>query len=118
MVHAFFLIFGVVWGIVICILLFSASMKAGKGMWLVTIPAILVVAAVAINFAGHMLHLPHPIIPYQKQIIDTIKWALLIAALLLLLTKLYELWSKKRARTVPPISVADTATRVDREPGK
>lgn len=101
MVHAFFLIFGVGWGIVICVLLFFASMKVVKGMWLVTIPAILVVAAVAINFAGHMLHLTHPIIPYQKQIIDTINWALVIAALPLLLMKLYELWSKKRARVVP-----------------
>ena len=102
MVHAFFLIFGVAWGIVICILLFSASMKAGKGMWLVTIPAILIVAAIAINFAGHVLHLTHPIFPYQKQIIDTISWASRIAAPLLLLAKLYELWSKKRARPVSP----------------
>ena len=98
MVHAFLLLFGVVWGIVICIMFFSFSLKAGKGMWLVTVPGILIVAALATDFAGHMLHLPHPVFPYQKQIVSAIRWALLVAALPLLLTKLYELGSKKRAR--------------------
>lgn len=100
MIHIFLLLFGVCWGIVICVLLFSASLKAGKGIWLVTVPGILIIAALGINFAGHMLHLPHPIIPYQKQIIDAINWALLVAALPLSMIKLYELWSKKRARAV------------------
>ena len=101
MVHVFFLIFGVGWGIVICVLLFSASMKAGKGMWLLTVPTILVIAALAIAFTGHMLHLPYPIIPYQQQIVSAIRWIPLVLTPLLVLMKLYELWSKKRAQAVP-----------------
>ncbi len=102
MVHAFLLLFGVVWGIVICIMFFSFSLKAGKGTWLVTIPAILIIVALGANFAGHMLHLPRPIFPHQKQIIDAINWVLLVAALPLSLMKLYNLWAKKRARAVSP----------------
>jgi len=102
MVRAFLLLFGVVWGTVICVMFFSFSLKAGKGTWLVTIPAILIVAALATGFAGHMLHLPHPLIPYQQQIVSSIRWIPLVLTPLLLLIKLYELCSKKRARAVSP----------------
>ena len=102
MVHAFLLLFGVAWGIVICVMFFSFSLKAGKGTWLVTIPGILIVAALATGFAGHMLHLPNPLIPYQQQIVSSIRWIPLAAVPLLLLMRLYELWSKKRARAVSP----------------
>ena len=96
MVHIFLLLFGVGWGIVICVLLFSASMKTGKGMWLVTVLGILIIAALAIAFTGHMLHLPYPILPYQRQIVGAVRWIPLVTVPLLLLTRLYELWSKKR----------------------
>lgn len=98
MIHAFLLLFGVCWGIVICVMLFSFSVKAGKGTWLVTIPGILIVTTLAIGFTGHMLHLPHPIVPYQKQIVSAIRWIPLAATPLLLLMKVYELWSRKRAQ--------------------
>lgn len=101
MVHAFFLVFGVVWGIVICIMFFSFSLKAGKGTWLVTVPAILIVAALALAFTGHMAHLPHPIFPYQQQVVGAIRWIPLVAVPLLLSLRLYEAWSKNRAQAVP-----------------
>ena len=103
MTHGSLLLFGVCWGIVICVLLFSASMKAGKGMWLVTAPGILIVATLAIGFTGHMLHLPHPIVPFQEQIVSAMRWIPLTALPLLLLIKIYELWSKKQVqKKVPP----------------
>lgn len=103
MIHIFLLLFGVVWGIVICVMLFSFSVKAGKGTWLVTIPGILIVMTLAIGFTGHMLHLPHPIVPFQEQIVSAIRWIPLTALPLLLLIKLYELWSKKQVqKKVPP----------------
>jgi len=103
MMHIFLLLFGICWGIVICVMLFSFSVKAGKGIWLVTIPGILIVATLAIGFTCHMLHLPHPIVPYQKQILSTIRWISLAAVPLILLMKLFELWSKKRVqKKVPP----------------
>lgn len=98
MIHIFLLLFGVCWGIVICVMLFSFSLKAGRGMWLVTIPAILVVATLAAGFTGHMLHLPHPIVPYQEQVLRAIRGIPLVAAPLLLLMRLYELWLRKRVR--------------------
>ena len=88
----------IVWGVVICVLLIAASIKAGKGMWLVTLPAILVIAVLAIDFTCYMLRLPRHVVPYQAQIVSGIKWTLQAAAVPLLLIKLYELWSKKRAQ--------------------
>lgn len=108
MVHAFLLLFGiflVVLGVVICVLLFSVGLRGEKGIWLVTIPGIVVVALLAVDFACHILHLPRHVFPYQKQIIDAINWTLLIAALPLSLIKLYGLWAKKRAQAVPPMNV-------------
>ena len=98
MIHVLLPLFGVVWGIVICVMLFSFSIKAGNGTWLVTIPGILIVATLAAGFAGHMLHLPHPIVPFQEQIVSAIRWIPLTALPLLLLIKLYDLWSRKRVQ--------------------
>lgn len=100
MIHALLLLFGVGWGIVICVMLIFASLKGGKGTWLITIPGILIVAALAINFSGHMLHLPHQVFPHQKQVVSTINRTLQLAILPLLLIKLYRAWSKKRSRAV------------------
>ena len=99
----------VVWGIVICVMLFSMSLKSGKGMWVVTIPGILIVAALATDFTGHMLHLPRQVFPYQKQSINAIHWALWIAAVPLVLLKLYDLWSKKRRKTVSVLPPSNQA---------
>ena len=102
MVHAFLLLFGIVWGIVICVMLFSFSLKAGKGTWLVTIPGILIVAALVTDFTGHMLQLPHSVILYQQQIVSSIRLIPLVLAPLILLMRLYEVRSKKGARAVSP----------------
>ena len=104
MIHTLLLFFGVGWGIVICVMLISMSVKAGKGMWLVTMPGVLIVVALAANFTGHMLHLPHPVFPHQRQVMDFINFALQLAILPLLLIKLYGAWSKRR---VHPVSDSD-----------
>jgi cytochrome c biogenesis protein CcdA len=103
MIHIFLLIFGFYWvgvGIVICVLLFSVTMKAKKGIWLITIPGILVIAMLTIDFVCHMLHLPRHVVPYQAQVISTINWAFQLAVIPLLVMKLYEQWSKKRAQAI------------------
>jgi hypothetical protein len=105
MIHGFFLlagIFMVVWGIVICIMLITVNIRAGKAIWLVTIPGVLVIAVLALNFACHLFHLPHHIIPYQRQVVNVINWTVRFTVIPLLLAKLYELWGKRRARVVLP----------------
>ena len=105
MIHAVFLLIGffmIVWGIVICGLLIKMSLKAGKVILLVTVPGILVVAVLAIDFACHIFHLPRFVIPHQKQVADGIHWVLRLALIPLLLIKLYNFWLKKRTKAISP----------------
>ncbi len=107
MIHIFLIWFGIYWvgvGVVICVKLISVNIKAKMGLWLVTIPGMLIVAILGIDFVCHIIHLPRHAIPYQTQIVNIINWALRIAALPLLLIKLYDLWLKKRAPTISPPS--------------
>ena len=99
MIHIFLLIFGVYWvgvGITICVMLIRASLKANKGLLLITIPGLLIMAVMTINFVCHMLHLPN-VMPHQKQIVNAINLCLQIAIVPAMLLKLYELWAKRRA---------------------
>lgn len=99
MIHALLLVvafFLVLMGILFCVLLVHYTLKAGKGIWLITIPGVLIVAAITIDFICHVLHLPPTVFPHQRQIVNAIHWTLRAAAIPLLLTKLYENWSKKR----------------------
>lgn len=101
MIHGFFLLVGVfmlIWGVVICALLISGSLKAGKAAWLVAVPGVLIVAVLALNFACHIFHIS-PILPHQKQLAVGIDWALRLAAIPLLLAKLFEVWRKRRNNT-------------------
>ncbi len=104
MVHLLLLVFGVflvVLGVVICVLLFLLSMKTRKAMWLVTLPGMVIVALLDIDFVCHLLHLPHPVLPYQKQMIRFIHGALDVAVVPLLLMSLYEFRAKKRGQSAP-----------------
>ena len=101
-IHFFLLFFGVTWGIVICVMLISASRKADKKVWLVTVPGIMIIALLALNFTGHMLHLPYPLIPCPKPIMSALHWTPRIAAVFLVAIKLWDVWSKKRTRRLTP----------------
>ena len=107
MIHPLLLLLGVFmigWGVVICAMLISMTLKAKKGLWLVTIPGIFIVAFLGFDFACHMLH-ASPTLPHEKQIAAYLRWGLDAAALLLIALRLYEWWRKKRAqeKTIPPL---------------
>lgn len=105
MIHTVFLLIGLFmigWGIVICGLLIKMSLQAKKGILLITIPGILIVLFLAFNFACHVLHLPRSILPHQLQIANSISGMLRLAAIPLLLMKLFEWWWKKRKKVVLP----------------
>ncbi len=107
MLHAFLMTFGIYWlgvGLVICIMLFRANFKAKNWMWLITLPAILIVALLSLNFVCHVYHLP-ALIPHQKQIVSGIQIAMQVAMLPLLALKVYEWWRKKQTPTSSPPSV-------------
>ena len=104
MIHIFLLVFGFYWvgvGILCCGMLIFQSAKAQRGIWLITIPAILVIGLLTINFVCHMLHISNGVIPYQKQIVNAINRGLQIVTVPLVLMKLYEIWAKRRAKAVP-----------------
>ena len=101
MIHILLLVFGVYWvgvGITICVMLVRASLKANKGLLLITIPGLLVMGVLTINFVCHMLHLPNEVMPHQKQIVNAINVGLQIMIVPVMLLKLYELWAKRRAQ--------------------
>ena len=84
MIHGFLLVFGVFWvcvGIVMCVMLVLVSRKARAAMLLVTIPAVVIVAILSVDFACRLLHLPRSVMPHQKQIISGINEALWLAAI-------------------------------------
>ena len=100
MIHSLLLllsVFMVGWGVVICVMLISMTIKAQKGLWLITIPGILVVAFLAFDFACHMLRVS-PALPHEKQIAADLRWGLHAAVLPLIALKLYEWWRQKRTR--------------------
>jgi len=88
----------VVLGIVICAFLAAVTIKGRKGIWLITLPGIFIVAVLGIDFVCHVMHLPRQVIPYQKQVVNAIHWTLDAAMVPLVLIKLRELWMKKQAR--------------------
>lgn len=108
MIHILLLLLGIYLvgiGLLFCAMLVRVSMKANKGMLLITIPALLVVGILTINFVCHMLHLPDDMMPHQKQIVNAINVGLQVAAVPLVLMKLYEIWSKWRANHCPKDAV-------------
>lgn len=105
MIHGVFLCIGlfmIVWGIVICAMLIQMSLKTNKGMLLVTIPGILIVAMLAFNFSCHLFHLPRNVLPHQSQIVNGINWTLRLLIVPLLLIKVYEWWMKRRQKVDAP----------------
>jgi len=85
-------------GIVICAFLVAVTIKGRKGIWLITLPGIFIVAVLGVDFVCHMMHLPRHVIPYQKQIVNAIHWTLDVVMVPLVLIKLRELWLKRLAR--------------------
>ncbi len=107
MLHAFLMLLSfylIFLGLTICILLFRASFKAKNTIWLITLPAIAIVALLNLNFVCHIFHLRAPI-PHLKQIVSGIQIVVEVATLPLLAMKLYEWWRKKQTPTSPPPSV-------------
>ncbi len=107
MIHAFLMLLSfylILVGLLFCVLLFRASFKAKNKMWLITLPAIVIVALLNLNFVCHIFHLRAPI-PYLKQIVSGIQIAVQVAMLPLLALKVYEWWRKKQMSAGPPPSV-------------
>lgn len=99
MIHGVFLVVGlfmIVWGVVICGMLISMSLKGGKTLWMISVPGILIVAFLTLNFAGHLFHLPHPFFSHQNSIVRGIGTVLSLAFISLLGPKLYEVWARGR----------------------
>ena len=75
MIHSFLLVVAVylvVLGIVICAFLVAATIKGRKGIRLITLPCIFIVAVLCVDFVCHVMHLPRHVIPYQKQTVNAI----------------------------------------------
>lgn len=107
MIHAFLMLLSfylIFVGFVICVFLFRASFKAKNKIWLITFPAIVIVALLSLNFVCHIFHLRAPI-PHLKQIVSGIQIALDVAIPPLLALKVYEGWRKKQIPTGSPRSV-------------
>ena len=99
MIHILLLFAGallVIQGVVICALFCRMIVKGTGPIRWIAAAGVFIVAALAINFSGHMLHLRHPMFPHQKQIVGAINSTLQWAMIPLLLLKFYEAWAKKR----------------------